>query len=40
MTRYAGFRVLIVDDNENNLYSLRALINRHMDVEVLQALSG
>ena len=40
MKRYAGFRVLIVDDNENNLYSLRALINRHMDVEVLQALSG
>ena len=40
MTRYAGFRILIVDDNENNLYSLRALISRHMDVEVLQALSG
>jgi PAS domain S-box-containing protein len=40
MTRYAGFRVLIVDDNENNLYSLRALINKHMDVEVLQASSG
>ncbi len=40
MTRYAGFRVLIVDDNENNLYSLRALINKHMDVEVLQAASG
>jgi PAS domain S-box-containing protein len=40
MTRYAGFRLLIVDDNENNLYSLRALINRHMDVEVLQAVSG
>jgi PAS domain S-box-containing protein len=38
--RYAGFRVLIVDDNENNLYSLRALINKHMDVEVLQAASG
>jgi PAS domain S-box-containing protein len=40
MTRYAGFRVLIVDDNENNLYTLRALINKHMDVEVLQASSG
>jgi len=40
MTRYAGFRVLIVDDNENNLYSLRALINTHMDVEVLEAGSG
>ena len=40
MTRYAGFRVLIVDDNENNLYSLHALINKHMDVEVLEAVSG
>ena len=40
MTRYAGFRVLIVDDNHNNLYSLRALINKHMDVEVLEAVSG
>jgi PAS domain S-box-containing protein len=40
MNRYAGFRVLIVDDNANNLYSLRALINKHMDVEVLEAESG
>ncbi len=40
MTRYAGFRVLIVDDNENNLYSLCTLIKEHMDVEVLQASSG
>jgi PAS domain S-box-containing protein len=40
MNRYAGFRVLIVDDNENNLYSLRTLINKHMDVEVLEAGSG
>ena len=38
--RYAGFRVLIVDDNENNLYALRSLINKHMDVEVLEADSG
>ena len=40
MKRYAGFRVLIVDDNTNNLYSLRTLINHHMDVEVLEADSG
>jgi PAS domain S-box-containing protein len=40
MNRYAGFRVMIVDDNENNLYSLNALISKHMDVEVLQASSG
>ena len=40
MKRYAGFRVLIVDDNANNLYTLRSLINTHMDVEVLEADSG
>jgi PAS domain S-box-containing protein len=40
MNHYAGFRVLIVDDNENNLYTLNALIHRYMDVEVLQAGSG
>jgi PAS domain S-box-containing protein len=40
MNRYAGFRILIVDDNENNLFTLRALIGRHMDVDVLEASSG
>jgi PAS domain S-box-containing protein len=40
MKRYAGFRILIVDDNENNLYTLHALIARYMDVEVLEAGSG
>jgi PAS domain S-box-containing protein len=40
MNRYAGFRILIVDDNANNLFALRALINRYMDVEVLEAGSG
>lgn len=40
MNRYAGFRILIVDDNENNLYTLNALISKHMDVDVLQAASG
>jgi PAS domain S-box-containing protein len=40
MNRYAGFRVLIVDDNVNNLYTLRSLINKYMDVEVLEADSG
>jgi PAS domain S-box-containing protein len=38
--RYAGFRILIVDDIENNLFTLRSLINRYMDVEVLEANSG
>jgi PAS domain S-box-containing protein len=40
MKRYSGFRILIVDDNENNLFTLRSLINRYMDVEVLEAGSG
>jgi PAS domain S-box-containing protein len=40
LQRYAGFRILIVDDNANNLYSLRTLIGRYMDVEVLEADSG
>ena len=40
MQRYAGFKVLIVDDNEHNLYTLRALIEKYMDVEILEATSG
>ncbi|MCG6900167.1 MAG: response regulator [Gammaproteobacteria bacterium] len=40
MNRYADFRILIVDDNRNNLFSLRALIEKHMGVEVLEADSG
>lgn len=40
MNRHADFRILIVDDNQNNLFTLRALIAKHMDVEVLEADSG
>jgi len=40
MRRYPGFRILIVDDNRNNLYTLRTLIQKHMDVDVLEADSG
>lgn len=40
MKRYAGFKLLIVDDVENNLFALRTLIRKHMDVEVLEATSG
>ncbi|MDZ7754331.1 MAG: response regulator [Gammaproteobacteria bacterium] len=40
MTLYAGFKLLIVDDNENNLFTLRTLIEQHMDVGIRQALSG
>ena len=40
MTRYSGFKLLIVDDNQNNLFTLRSLIQKHMDVQVLEATSG
>ena len=35
------FRVLLVDDNANNIYALRSLIHKHLpNVEVLEATSG
>lgn len=40
MQRYAGFKLLIVDDNEHNLYALRTLINKYTDATVLEARSG
>ncbi len=40
MTLYAGFKLLIVDDNSNNLFTLRSLIQTHMAAEVLEAGSG
>lgn len=40
MKRYSGFKLLIVDDNRNNLYTLHTLLTQHMDVEVLEADSG
>jgi PAS domain S-box-containing protein len=40
MKRYAGFKLLAVDDNEHNLFTLRALVQEHMDVEILEASSG
>jgi PAS domain S-box-containing protein len=37
----ARFRVLLVDDNANNIYALRSLIHKHLPhVEVLEAVSG
>jgi PAS domain S-box-containing protein len=40
MKRYAGFKLLAVDDNEHNLFTLRSLIQQHMDVEILEARGG
>ncbi|EXJ17207.1 ATP-binding response regulator [Imhoffiella purpurea] len=40
MSRYAGFKLLIVDDHAHNLFTLRTLIEAHMDVRVLEAISG
>jgi PAS domain S-box-containing protein len=40
MNRYAGFKLLIVDDHAHNLFTLRTLIAAHMDAAVLEATSG
>jgi len=40
MKRHAGFKLLAVDDNAHNLFTLRSLIGKHMDVELLEATSG
>ena len=40
MKRFSNFRLLVVDDIESNLFTLRTLIREHMDVEVLEATSG
>ncbi|HEC05913.1 MAG TPA: response regulator [Thiolapillus brandeum] len=38
--RYNGFKLLAVDDNQHNLFTLRSLVSKHMDVEILEAESG
>lgn len=38
--RYTGFKLLIVDDNSNNLFTLRALLEKYMDIDIHEALSG
>ncbi len=40
MNRYPGFKLLIVDDHAHNLFTLRTLIQTHMDASVLEAASG
>ena len=40
MKRYAGFKLLIVDDNAHNLFTLRTLVQQHTDVEILEASGG
>ena len=40
MKRYSGVKLLAVDDNEHNLFTLRALVQQHMDVEILEAQGG
>jgi PAS domain S-box-containing protein len=40
MNRYSGFKLLIVDDHAHNLFTLRALIEKHMEVTILEATSG
>ncbi|MGQ9660069.1 MAG: response regulator, partial [Thermochromatium sp.] len=40
MKRYADFKLLIVDDHAHNRFTLRTLIERHLDVQILEAGSG
>ncbi len=40
MKRYSGFKLMIVDDHEHNLFTLRTLVQQYMDVEILEATSG
>jgi PAS domain S-box-containing protein len=40
MSRYSGFKLLLVDDHAHNLFTLRTLIQKHMDVAILEATSG
>jgi PAS domain S-box-containing protein len=40
MNRYSGFKLLIVDDHAHNLFTLRTLIEKHMEVAILEATSG
>lgn len=40
MKRFTGFKLLIVDDNKHNLFTLRTLIERYMDLVILEATSG
>ncbi|MFZ5986587.1 MAG: hybrid sensor histidine kinase/response regulator [Bacillota bacterium] len=37
---YPAYTILIVDDNEHNLFSLRTLIEEHIDANVIEADSG
>ncbi|MEK7990350.1 MAG: response regulator [Thiotrichaceae bacterium] len=34
------FKILIVDDNKNNLFTLRTLIDEHLQVDIIEADSG
>jgi PAS domain S-box-containing protein len=40
MTQASGYKILIVDDHAHNLYTLRTLIEKHLDATVLEASSG
>jgi PAS domain S-box-containing protein len=37
---YQGFKLLAVDDNPDNLFTLRALLQKHMAVQILEAGGG
>lgn len=40
MSHNESFNILIVDDNKNNLFTLRTLINEHIETNIFEADSG
>ncbi|WP_371258182.1 response regulator [Thiohalocapsa sp. ML1] len=40
MAQGSGYKILIVDDHAHNLYTLRTLIEKHLEATVLEAASG
>ena len=40
MSHNESFNILIVDDNKNNLFTLRTLINEHIEANIFEADSG
>lgn len=40
MPEHAMYSILIVDDNKNNLFTLRTLLESHLDADIIEAESG
>lgn len=40
MSDYSAFKLLAVDDHEDNLFTLRSLLQQHMQIQIIEATSG